>query len=128
MPIMPYNPKNIDTNDKNKDNKKENNEEENKTFQTVFVRGPIFFNPMIKPQKGFYGKYPKKKARPFIERSGDWICKNCKNLNFAFRNECNRCKIPKKDCVEIIKNKEESQIENKPINFNKKFVNIKSII
>ena len=122
---MPYNPKNIDTNDKNKDNKKENNEEENKTFQTVFVRGPIFFNPMIKPQKGFYGKYPKKKARPFTERTGDWICKNCKNLNFAFRNECNRCKMPKKDCVEIIKNKEENQIENKANNSNKKIFKYK---
>ena len=120
MPIMACNPKNIDTYDKNKENKKEANEEENKTFQTVFVRGPIFFNPMIKPQKGFYGKYPKKKARPFTERTGDWICKNCKNLNFAFRNECNRCKIPKKDCVEIIKNKEENQIDNKTNNSNKK--------
>ena len=117
---MACNPKNIDTNDKNKENKKETNEEENKTFQTVFVRGPIFFNPMIKPQKGFYGKYPKKKARPFTERTGDWICKNCKNLNFAFRNECNRCKIPKKDCVEIIKNKEDNQIDNKTNNSNKK--------
>ena len=117
---MACNPKNIDTNDKNKENKKENNEEENKTFQTVFVRGPIFFNPMIKPQKGFYGKYPKKNARPFTERTGDWICKNCKNLNFAFRNECNRCKIPKKDCVEIIKNKEDNQIDNKTNNSNKK--------
>ena len=120
MPIMACNPKNIDTNDKNKENKKEANEEENKTFQTVFVGGPIFFNPMIKPQKGFYGKYPKKKARPFTERTGDWICKNCKNLNFAFRNECNRCKIPKKDWVEIIKNKEENQIDNKTNNSNKK--------
>ena len=120
MPIMACNPKNIDTNDKNKENKKEANEEENKTFQTVFVGGPIFFNPMIKPQKGFYGKYPKKKTRPFTERTGDWICKNCKNLNFAFRNECNRCKIPKKDCVEIIKNKEENQIDNKTNNSNKK--------
>ena len=48
---MPYNQKNIDVKEKNKDNKKENNEEENRTFQTVFVRGPIFFNPIIKPQK-----------------------------------------------------------------------------
>ena len=80
---------------------------------------------MIKPQKGFYGKYPKKKARPFTERTGDWICKNCKNLNFAFRNECNRCKMPKKDCVEIIKNKEENQIENKANNSNKKIFKYK---
>ena len=28
------------------------------------------------------------------------------------RNECNRCKMTKKDCVEIIKNKEENEEEN----------------
>ena len=25
----------------------------------------------------------------------DWICINCGNLNYSFRNFCNRCKIPK---------------------------------
>ena len=125
MPVMPCNTKNLDSNDKNKENQKENNEDEKKNIQTVFVRGPIFFNPMIKPQKGFYGKYPKKKARLFTERTGDWICKYCKNLNFAFRNECNRCKMSKKDCVEIIKNKEENQIENKANNLNKKMYKYK---
>ena len=24
-------------------------------------------------------------------RAGDWICLMCSNLNFSFRNECNRC-------------------------------------
>ena len=24
-------------------------------------------------------------------REGDWICLYCQNLNFSFRNECNRC-------------------------------------
>ncbi|DAC24414.1 MAG TPA: hypothetical protein HA330_06650, partial [Candidatus Thalassarchaeaceae archaeon] len=24
-------------------------------------------------------------------RDGDWECKSCKNSNFAFRTECNRC-------------------------------------
>ena len=81
---------------------------------------------MLKTPKGFYGKYPKKKTRPFTERVGDWICKNCKNLNFAFRNECNRCKMPKKDCVEIIKNKEENPIDNKNNNnYNKKIYKYK---
>ena len=37
----------------------------------------------------------KKKIKPFIERSGDWFCFNCKNLNFAFRVVCNRCHISK---------------------------------
>ena len=44
--------------------------------------------------------------RPFNERSGDWICQNCRNLNFAFRNECNRCKLPKKESMEIQKSQE----------------------
>ena len=29
------------------------------------------------------------------ERDGDWTCYYCKNLNFTFRNECNRCHITK---------------------------------
>ena len=28
-------------------------------------------------------------------KKGDWICSNCKNLNYSFRTVCNRCKIPK---------------------------------
>ena len=35
------------------------------------------------------------KHKNFKERKGDWFCKICKNLNFAFRTECNRCKLPK---------------------------------
>ncbi len=108
-PIIAYNQKNLESNDKKKDLQNETNEEEKKKMQTVFVPTPIFFNTILKQPNGFYGKYPKKKSRPFTERTGDWICKNCKNLNFAFRNECNRCKMPKKDCVEIIKNKEENE-------------------
>ena len=38
-----------------------------------------------------------KLKKPFIERIGDWICFNCHNLNFAFRTNCNRCHITKKD-------------------------------
>ena len=107
--------------DKNKENKQDVKEEENKAIQTVFFPSPFFFNPMIKTPKSYFGKYQKKKTRPFTERTGDWICKNCKNVNFAFRNECNRCKIPKKDCVEIIKNKEEDILENKNNIYNQKY-------
>ena len=107
--------KNKESNDKSrKSQKNETNKEEKKIMQTVLVPTPFFFNPLLKQPKGFYGKYQKKKTRPFTERAGDWICKNCKNLNFAFRNECNRCKIPKKDCIEVTKNKEEN--ENLTIN------------
>lgn len=30
-------------------------------------------------------------------RYGDWICPNCENLNFAFRNKCNRCGLSKEN-------------------------------
>lgn len=33
--------------------------------------------------------------KPFDRRKGDWVCSECHNLNFAFRIECNRCKLPK---------------------------------
>ncbi len=36
-----------------------------------------------------------KSQKPLIKREGDWICKFCNNLNFAFRKECNRCKLVK---------------------------------
>ena len=37
----------------------------------------------------------KNKKKHFDKRKGDWNCPNCNNLNFAFRNICNRCKIEK---------------------------------
>ena len=36
-----------------------------------------------------------KKKKPLIERKGDWQCPKCHNLNFAFRQECNRCHLSK---------------------------------
>ena len=37
-----------------------------------------------------YAKADKSKVK-LIERDGDWICVECKNLNFSFRVKCNRC-------------------------------------
>ena len=84
---------------------------------TVFVPTSVIINPIIKPPKNFYNKYPKKKQKPFMERTGDWICKKCKNLNFAFRQECNRCKFPKKEENENENNekKEDNNKENNEI-------------
>lgn len=37
-------------------------------------------------------------------RLGDWACKKCNNLNFAFRDKCNRCGLSKEDVgIEINK-------------------------
>ena len=38
-----------------------------------------------------------KKKRNFVMKKGDWICYNCKNLNFAFRDKCNKCKLNKEE-------------------------------
>jgi hypothetical protein len=72
---------------------------------TVFVPTSLVINPIIKNQRKINNnnKYQKKKQKPFIERNGDWICGKCKNLNFAFRQECNRCKLPKSEVAEEIK-------------------------
>ena len=42
-------------------------------------------------------KEKKKKRINFVKREGDWICYKCKNLNFAFRSICNKCKLPKEE-------------------------------
>ena len=42
-------------------------------------------------------KNKKKKKKEFIEREGDWPCYRCKNLNFAFRDKCNKCQMTKEE-------------------------------
>lgn len=71
---------------------------EKKDGSPMMVAFPVF---MFKPQKYNYNKFTHKKYKQFTERTGDWICKNCRNLNFAFRQECNRCHTPKGETEEI---------------------------
>mmetsp|Transcript_14405 Transcript_14405/g.39569 ORF Transcript_14405/g.39569 Transcript_14405/m.39569 type:complete len:554 (-) Transcript_14405:91-1752(-) len=50
-----------------------------------------FFEAQVEhaaPQKG--GKGP-----PMAGLDGNWACTNCSNVNFAIRNACNRCQMPK---------------------------------
>ena len=39
----------------------------------------------------FSNKENNKNKKAFEVRLGDWTCSKCSNLNFAFRNKCNRC-------------------------------------
>ena len=49
--------------------------------------------------KNHYNKF-QRKIKYFSGRSGDRTCNNCRNLNFAFRTVCNRCKLPKPETTE----------------------------
>ena len=37
----------------------------------------------------------RKKIKQGIFRDGDWDCPRCRNINFAFRKQCNKCGLPK---------------------------------
>ena len=112
VPIVPFTPKTFVNKEEginkeinkgeNKINKKEEKKDKtkDKIIPTVFIPTPIFINQMNKNSTNIYNKFQSRKMRPFAERSGDWICKKCRNLNFAFRIECNRCKLPKKDMLD----------------------------
>jgi len=96
----------------------------------IIIGTPIFFSNF--PNYGINKVY-KRKQNTFTEREGDWICNNCKNLNFSFRVECNRCKLPKdsntnsKTCTneENNINDKENKKEQKPLQNNKKYFNHK---
>ncbi len=53
------------------------------------------YKKIINPTSSFVIINDKKSQKHFSERIGDWTCFSCKNLNFAFRNVCNRCQLPK---------------------------------
>ena len=63
-------------------------------------------------------KSGERKKKPLIERKGDWQCPLCHNLNFAFRQSCNRCKLPKevylKFCIQKQAFGEQSNFINNP--------------
>ena len=98
-------------------NKNENEEEKKIDFENISTNSDSFSYNSDKENKNFiqkkhdvmqYKPKNKKKIKSLIkiekngkslkgfkERDGDWTCYYCKNLNFKFRNECNRCHITK---------------------------------
>ena len=39
----------------------------------------------------------KKKKKNFVVKKGDWVCYNCKNINYSFRDKCNKCALDKEE-------------------------------
>ena len=139
MPIIAYNSKDFIQKDIKKMEKptpsvggKDNSQKETKSEKigpTMIIGTPIFFRNI----NYCFNKVYKRKQNQFTEREGDWICNNCKNLNFSFRIECNRCKLPKgnntnsktptneENNINEKENKKEK--EQKPLQHNKKLFN-----
>ena len=84
------------------------NENVNSIFSLNFT-GYEFFPKNYMINNGFKNNLllnNKNKIRKnnFKERKGDWICRVCNNLNFAFRINCNICKSLKENSAKKIIN------------------------
>ena len=56
--------------------------------------------------------------KPFEVRIGDWNCSQCNNLNFSFRNKCNRCGIPKEMSEKLAEQLINQEMMAKDMNIN----------
>ena len=41
-------------------------------------------------------------GRNYDARAGDWLCGNCKNFNFAYREICNRCGLKQDENIFMV--------------------------
>ena len=60
------------------------------------------FNKYNISKNTFKNNYDYKKYRNIKDKKRDWVCQLCLNLNYSFRTECNRCKLPKERCIQNI--------------------------
>lgn len=47
------------------------------------------------PKPSFESPHPSKRGPPVAGLDGNWSCEACGNVNFQFRDTCNRCATPK---------------------------------
>ncbi len=57
----------------------------------------IFFN--CRDYMNSYNINIKRYKNMIKDKKRDWVCQLCFNLNYSFRTECNRCKLPKEKCL-----------------------------
>jgi len=70
-----------------------NNNINNNGFINKECNLPIFSHYNNYYNNYYNKKYYKKKYKNIKDKKKDWICQICLNLNYAFRTECNRCKL-----------------------------------
>ena len=70
----------------------------NNPFNYLYNKNNLYcYNNKNKEFKNKYKKNKNKKKKNFIEREGDWCCYDCKNINFSFRDKCNKCQLLKEE-------------------------------
>ena len=79
----------------NNEKDKNDNSNNNNFINTYFC--PFLVYPSNYINKNNINKKKEKKKKNFMQKEGDWVCYDCKNINFSFRNKCNRCKLLKKE-------------------------------
>jgi hypothetical protein len=82
-------------NDENKSTSSDDSQKKNDLIKKNIINNKNLNN---ENEKNIKKNKKEKKIRffkGFKERNGDWTCFYCKNLNFTFRKECNRCHRPK---------------------------------
>ena len=78
-----------------RNNEKNNNQYQNYQNQIKEEENNIK-NKFDNRNKKYTQNVKKERNRKNFEvREGDWTCIKCNNLNFSFRNKCNRCGLPK---------------------------------
>jgi hypothetical protein len=40
-------------------------------------------------------EYAPREQREYVAKEGDWTCRECGDVNYAFRTECRKCRAPK---------------------------------
>lgn len=71
---------------------------ENKMIQQATI---VSGNYRIIANKNELNQFMMGVKKPNTQREGDWVCLQCKNLNFAFRNSCNKCGNSKSEYIQI---------------------------
>jgi len=82
-------------------NNQANNINKEDKIQNGFFSGR-FNKYNLKSYNKFKSNYDYKRYKIIKDKKRDWVCQLCLNLNYSFRNECNRCKLPKETCIQNI--------------------------
>lgn len=66
--------------------------------KSVKSQEPVCGKSFVKSSEDVKGQM---KGKRNGERVGDWVCFKCSNLNYSFRQVCNRCSLSQHESKEL---------------------------